>query len=170
MSGEGWQLTKGGTFKYVFEKGEPNEYEYRLELLDNTPDDKQSKEYIDFLKETEIEKVGEYGSWIFLRKKKAHGGFGRERNTLFHLQHSVKVEEIYQNFRNIFMWFMAISIIGTFIIRNFEESNVVSFFDGFLFGIGISSAIISLIFMIFVKSNLKKIKSYIKELYVNEGF
>ena len=68
MSAEGWQLIKGSSFRYLFEKGEPNEYEYKLELLDEEPDTLKSKNYIDFLKEANIENVGKCRNWIYLRK------------------------------------------------------------------------------------------------------
>lgn len=35
MSAEGWQLDSVQVFRYVFTKGDPDEYVYRLELLEN---------------------------------------------------------------------------------------------------------------------------------------
>ena len=37
MSSRGWQLTDVGFCRYVFEEGTPNEYEYHIELLENSP-------------------------------------------------------------------------------------------------------------------------------------
>lgn len=169
MSSEGWQLVKGSSFKYLFEKGEPNEYEYKLELLEEEPDSPKSKNYIDFLKETNIENVGKCKNWIFLRKKTADGGFSSENKTLSHINHSLRVEEIYRTSRNIFILLLSIAFIGALITGNLPESDIVSFFNGFFTGVGASAAVLSLILMPIMRDNFKKIKNHIRELYIIEG-
>lgn len=52
-----------------------NEYTYRIELLDNLPSSKKSRDYIRFLEETGVEKIGSYLRWVYLRKKKSEGDF-----------------------------------------------------------------------------------------------
>ncbi len=169
MSAEGWQLIKGSSFRYLFEKGEPNEYEYKLELLDEEPDTLKSKNYIDFLKEANIENVGKCRNWIFLRKKTVDGGFSAENKTLSHITHSLRVEEIYNASRNMFLLLMAIGFIGNLMISYLPESDVISFFNGFFTGLGTSAAVLSLIVLPIMRGNFKKIKNYIRELYVVEG-
>lgn len=169
MSSEGWQLVKGSSFKYLFEKGEPNEYEYKLELLEEEPDSPKSKNYIDFLKETNIENVGKCKNWIFLRKKTADGGFSSDNKTLSHINHSLRVEEIYRTSRNIFILLLSIAFIGALITGNLPESDIVSFFNGFFTGVGASAAVLSLILMPIMRDNFKKIKNHIRELYIIEG-
>lgn len=169
MSAEGWQLIKGSSYKYIFEKGEPNEYEYRLELLDEEPDTPQSKNYIEFLEEANIENVGKCRNWIFLRKKTADGGFASENKTLSNINHALRVEEIYQVSKNMFLLLMATGFIGNLIISYLPESDIVSFFNGFFTGLGTSAAILSLILLPIMKGNFKKIKNYIRELYITEG-
>lgn len=43
MASQGWQLRHPGFCNYLFEKGEPGEYVYRLEMLDNWPAAPQSQ-------------------------------------------------------------------------------------------------------------------------------
>jgi len=169
MSAEGWQLIKGSSYRYLFERGEPNEYEYKLELLDEEPDSLKSKNYIDFLKEANIENVGKCRNWIFLRKKTADGGFSSDNKTLSHINHSLRVEEIYHTSRNTFILLLSIAFIGSFVTGYLPESAIVSFFSGFFMGIGISAAVLSLILMPIMRANFKKIKNYIRELYIVEG-
>ncbi len=169
MSAEGWQLIKGSSFRYLFEKGEPNEYEYKLELLDEEADSVKTQQYIDFLKEANIENVGKCRNWIFLRKKTIDGGFSAENKTLSHITHALRVEEIYNASRNMFLLLMAIGFIGNLIISYLPESDVTSFFNGFFTGLGTSAAVLSLIVLPIMRGNFKKIKNHIRELYVIEG-
>ncbi|MBL4932145.1 DUF2812 domain-containing protein [Clostridium paridis] len=55
--------------KYVFEEGEPGEYTYRIELLKSTPKSIDSKDYINFMEENEIECVNTYFRWAYFRSK-----------------------------------------------------------------------------------------------------
>jgi len=71
MSEKGLQLCYVGFGKYVFEEGLPNEYIYRLELLERT----KEREYIAFIEETGAETVCRFGSWIYFRKKSREGEF-----------------------------------------------------------------------------------------------
>lgn len=58
LSAQGWHLRKASLFKYVFERGLPNEYDYRLELLEKDIDSPNQAGYMRFLVETGIETVG----------------------------------------------------------------------------------------------------------------
>lgn len=75
MSAQGWQFRKYHFFWYDFEKGAPNEYRYRLEMLDELPSSQKSRQYLDFLAETGVEKVDSYLRWVYLRRPAALGEF-----------------------------------------------------------------------------------------------
>lgn len=64
MSRQGWQLCRAGFFVYEFEQGEPDEYQYQLQLLR-----KADPDYLAFLEETGIQVVGRCLNWIYLKKK-----------------------------------------------------------------------------------------------------
>lgn len=75
MSAKGLQLIDVGICKYVFAEGQPREYVYRLELLEDLPSTAESMEYIQFLKEVGVEKVGSFFRWVYFRKKATEGSF-----------------------------------------------------------------------------------------------
>lgn len=82
MSRKGWQLVHATIGKFNFVSGEPNEFAYRLELLDSNIKSLESTTYLNFLKETGIEMVGKCKNWIYLRCKTADGGFEPNNKTL----------------------------------------------------------------------------------------
>lgn len=62
-------------FFYEFEDCEPNQYTYRIELLDDQPNCSKSREYIEFLEDTGVEMMGSYMRWVYFRKKTKDGPF-----------------------------------------------------------------------------------------------
>lgn len=60
---------------YKFEDCEPNEYTYRIQMLDDVPYSSKSREYIEFLKDADIEMVDSYLKWVYFKKKTKDGPF-----------------------------------------------------------------------------------------------
>lgn len=75
MAADGWELTKVSVPNYTFKKETPNKYIYRLELLDPKLTKKEREDYIDFMKETGAEKIGEFSNWIYFHKNAKLGEF-----------------------------------------------------------------------------------------------
>src|SRR5690606_15366944 len=75
MAAQGWHCTDYALGRYVFEKGEPGEYIYRLQLLDYPAAHAESAAYLAFLEETGVEVIATWFRWVFLRKKAADGPF-----------------------------------------------------------------------------------------------
>lgn len=75
MSAEGWQLVKASPFRYEFTKGEKNFYQYRLEMLPNSPKNPESQRYIEFMEETGAEYLDSMLRWVYFRRRTADGPF-----------------------------------------------------------------------------------------------
>jgi len=69
MSAKGQQLCGVGFCTYHFKEATPNEYTYRLEMLENMPTHAKSVQYIKFLEDTGIEHIGSIFRWVYFRKK-----------------------------------------------------------------------------------------------------
>jgi hypothetical protein len=69
MSEMGLQLTDVGICRYVFEEGRPGEYQYKLQMLDNLPDNIESQQYIKFCEESGVEHIASLLRWVYFRKK-----------------------------------------------------------------------------------------------------
>lgn len=75
MAAKGMYLVDYTFGRYLFEEGVPGEYVYRLELLDNLPENAESRAYIKWMEELGIEAVASYFRWVHFRKKAADGPF-----------------------------------------------------------------------------------------------
>lgn len=168
MSQKGWQLVHATFGKFNFESGEPGEYTYRLELLENSLKSKESTTYLNFLNETGIEMVGKCKSWIYLRSKTADSAFGPNNKTLYDLTHLLKVQDLSNFIRNTMLIMIAIAVCILLFMDNLDESHLKDFLRGFCSGLCLSASLFSLVMIPFTKKNNEKIKKAIKELYTCE--
>ena len=107
METDGWHFKKYRFFYYEFEKGEPNQYQYRLEMLPNLPSHPKSREYIDFLAEMGVEKVDSYLRWAYFRKSTADGPFELYSDLDQQIKHLRSI--------STFLWpLLVLTIINTF--------------------------------------------------------
>ena len=63
MSREGWHLKDVGFLTYVFERGEPKEWVYRLDFRPS----RETAEYIEFVRGAGWEYIGHMSSWLYFR-------------------------------------------------------------------------------------------------------
>ena len=75
MAQKGFNFIDNFFIRYTFSEGTPNEYIYRIELLENSPNHPVSRQYFKFLEETGVECVSTVGRWAYFRKKAADGPF-----------------------------------------------------------------------------------------------
>ena len=66
LSREGWALKKFFLGFYKFEKCEPGEYEYQIDLM---PENVEQQDYYDFMEEAGVEVVCRWYYWVYLRRK-----------------------------------------------------------------------------------------------------
>ena len=168
MSQKGWQLTWASFRKYRIEKGEPGQYEYKLELLEKKTAATESKSYLEFLKEAGIELVGECRNWIYLRSKTADKAFVSSKPCLDELSHLMKVQQFQNSLRNMLMLMVVFSFVLILALEEFTGIPVADFFRGFGTGLGLASSVIALCFVFLMKKQNRKMKEAIKELYTCE--
>jgi hypothetical protein len=95
MAARGLMLTDYSWCRYVFAEGNPGEYTYRIELLENRPTHPESVAYIRFLEENGVECVATYMRWIYLRKKSSDGPFDIYSDIVGKIQHFQRVNALW---------------------------------------------------------------------------
>ena len=69
MAMNGWALVSVGFCRYTFERCEPGEYIFRLEMRGGDPG------YTDFVTSTGAEYIGRVFQWIYFRRRAEYGSF-----------------------------------------------------------------------------------------------
>ena len=95
MAVKGFALTDYFYIRYVFDKCEPGEYTYRIELLENHHGHPESKRYIAFMEESGAEHVASYMRWVYFRMKTADGRFDIYSDTESKMMHYKRIRNFY---------------------------------------------------------------------------
>lgn len=74
MARKGWHLEKFLLGRFTFIKGDPGESIYRNEFITGMSV-LEKKEYFEFLKDSGITIVHEFGGWVYMKKAAAEGPF-----------------------------------------------------------------------------------------------
>ncbi len=80
--------------RYLFEKGSPGAYVYRIELLQYMPGHPEGAAYLEFLAESGIEVVASSLRWVYLRKKREDGPFDLFSDKASRLAHYKRVLQL----------------------------------------------------------------------------
>lgn len=129
QSEKGLHLTKVQFGRYTFIEGTPGEYIYRNELLSGLAS-KDNNEYLDFLKEGDIEIVNQFAGWGYFRKRANEGLFELYTDASSKVSYLNRLIQIYGFLLliNIFFfyqtfwaldgmrWFSYISLVGTILM------------------------------------------------------
>ncbi|AMX00568.1 DUF2812 domain-containing protein [Rummeliibacillus stabekisii] len=74
MARKGWHLEKFLLGRFTFIKGDPGESIYRNEFITGMSH-QEKKEYFEFLKDSGITIVHEFGGWVYMKKAAVEGPF-----------------------------------------------------------------------------------------------
>lgn len=70
---DGWAFKKFFLGFYTFEKCEPGEFNYQIDLLDSWNGEKE--DYSAFMEDTGVEVIDQWWRWVYLRKRASEGPF-----------------------------------------------------------------------------------------------
>lgn len=168
MAKEGWNLTAVGLCRFIFRRGTPGEYIYKLDVVERTASDEVRESYFNFLTECDIRIVGEFKDWLYLQKKAADGPFDMKDDTYAKLRH---VNKIYSfavrtlcRLLTCFAAVVAICLIGRSLTNSFEVQH---FFEGVAFGSSTSALIILAVLWVKIINKLRrKVNQLIEEIGV----
>ena len=94
MESQGWHLEAVQAVRYTFVKGEPEQYQYRLEMLPELPGHPRSKEYLDFMEEMGVEVIASYLRWVYFRKKNDGTPFEIYSDNASRLRHLQRIQQL----------------------------------------------------------------------------
>lgn len=168
MAKEGWQLTAIGFCRYIFRRGTPGEYIYKLDVVERTASDEVKESYFNFLTECGIRVVGEFKDWLYLQKKAADGPFDMKDDTYAKLR---TVNKVYSfavrtlcKLLKIFAIIVIICAVGHTLTSNYAIKDL---FEGIMIGSSTSAIIILAILWVRIINTLRrKVNQLIDEIGV----
>ena len=168
MAKEGWQLTAIGWCRYIFRRGTPGEYIYKLDVVERTASDEVKESYFNFLTECGIRVVGEFKDWIYLQKKAADGPFDMKDDTYAKLR---TVNKVYSfavrtlcKLLKIFAGVVIICSLGQMLSSNYAIREL---FGGIMFGSSTSAIVVLAILWVPILRKLRrKVNQLIDEIGV----
>lgn len=120
LSARGLALVDYCWIRYTFKDSKPDEYIYRIQLLEHLASHPESCKYIDFVESTGVECVATYLRWVYFRKKAADGPFELYSDILSKIRH-------YKSVRAFWTFFAFAELcIGLFNVFVGIEANVSS--------------------------------------------
>ena len=170
MSRAGWNLTAVGFCRYIFRRGTPGEYLYKLDMVERTESDEVKESYFNFLTDCGIRVVGEFKDWIYLQKRAADGPFDTKNDTYAKLR---QVNKVYSfSIRTVcnLLRIFAIIIILLSLVQSMASGNVwlYDFCGGVVLGLSISSVIaMALVWVPIITKLRRKVNKLIDEIGVN---
>lgn len=168
MAKEGWQLTAIGWCRYIFRRGTPGEYIYKLDVVERTASDEVKESYFNFLTECGIRVVGEFKDWIYLQKKAADGPFDMKDDTYAKLR---TVNKVYSfavrtlcKLLKIFAAVVIICSLGQMLSSNYAIQEL---FGGIMLGSSTSAIVVLAILWVPILRKLRrKVNQLIDEIGV----
>lgn len=168
MAKEGWQLTAIGFCRYIFRRGTPGEYIYKLDVVERTASDEVKESYFNFLTECGIRVVGEFKDWLYLQKKAADGPFDMKDDTYAKLR---TVNKVYSfavrtlcKLLKIFAIIVIICAVGHTLTSNYAIKDL---FEGIMIGSSTSAIVVLAILWVRIINTLRrKVNQLIDEIGV----
>jgi hypothetical protein len=102
----GWAFRKFFLGFYTFEKCEPGEYNYQIDLLDSWNGEKD--DYAAFMEDAGVEVIAQWYRWVYLQKRASDGPFEMYTDI------ESKIAQ-YNKIKNFFKVFLVMEIICFFI-------------------------------------------------------
>ena len=170
MSRAGWNLTAVGFCRYIFRRGTPGEYLYKIDMVERTESDEVKESYFNFLTDCGIRVVGEFKDWIYLQKRAADGPFDTKNDTYAKLR---QVNKVYSfSIRTVcnLLRIFAIIIILLSLVQSMASGNVwlYDMCGGIVLGLSISSVIaMALVWVPIITKLRRKVNKLIDEIGVN---
>ena len=167
MARAGWNFVRiNWCSRYIFKKGTPGEFIYKIDLPEHLPHGLGKEEYYNFLTECGIRIVHEYKEWMYLQKPAADGPFNREGDMFAKLKSANKsYSYAIRTLCTLLKIFSAILIVVLLAQMVTTNPSVSNFLMGITMGIGIGTILsVTFIWVPIITSLRKRINSLIDEI------
>ena len=167
MARAGWDFVRvNWCSRYIFKRGIPGQYIYKIDLPENLPHGLGKEEYYNFLTECGIRIVHEKKEWMYLQKRATDGPFNREGDMFAKLKSANKsYSYAIRTLCTLLKVFCAILIVVLLAQMVTTNPSVSNFLMGITTGIGIGTILsVTFVWVPIITSLRKRINSLIDEI------
>lgn len=167
MARAGWDFVRvNWCSRYIFKRGIPGQYIYKIDLPENLPHGLGKEEYYNFLTECGIRIVHEKKEWMYLQKRATDGPFNREGDMFAKLKSANKsYSYAIRTLCTLLKIICAILIVVLLAQMVTTNPSVSNFLMGITMGIGIGTILsVTFIWVPIITSLRKRINSLIDEI------
>lgn len=164
MASKGLNFIDYTITRYLFEKGTPGEYIYRIELLKHPASHPESQAYIEFMESVGIELMSKWMNWVFFRKKASDGPFEIFSDYASKISHYRRVYTMFGILGAVNLFAFAYNIIFG-IYAGLEYNN---HYLAYISPLVLINGIISIGFACLVVSYARKVRKLKKEKQLHE--
>ena len=155
MSRCGWNLLRTNGLIYTFEKGEPGEYIYKIDLPRESMTNVEADAYYKFMEECGIELVTTHKMWRYLRKKSTDGPFDMANNAMVQLSMVNRAYGVATKLTNTFIVVFALIIMVSSIVLTVVDGVVAAFLTGVVMSLGPSALVAMAIILVPISRRLR---------------
>jgi len=159
MSANGLAFTDFFFCRYVFNDSLPGEYIYRIELLENRPNHEESRRYIKFMTENNVDYMASWLSWVYFRKKAEDGSFDIYSDIDSRIAHYKRIGRLWLCIAVVEMC-LGFSQIGPVLHYFSSDSPMISYISINLFAISLALGLAALLLLGWnsMRRRIKKLK------------
>ncbi len=168
MAREGWNLTAVGWCRYIFRRGTPGEYIYKLDIVERTESDEVKETYFNFLTECNIRIVGEFKDWLYLQRRAADGPFDMKNDAYAKLRTVNKVYSFtIRTLCRLLRIFMAVILLLSLVEWFTTNQTTISVCEDLMTGVAIGTVVaLSIIWVPIIRKLRRKVNKLIDEIGV----
>ncbi|WP_433745859.1 DUF2812 domain-containing protein [Falsibacillus pallidus] len=135
MAAQGWHLKKFSLGRFTFTKGEPGAFVYRNEFVAGKSS-MEKKDYFEFLKDSGIAIVHEFGGWVYMKKPGAEGPFELYTDT------SSKIGYYKRKLNNFLILFFINALMGAINISFLGDGSMTQYINSSVGIMNIAAALL----------------------------
>lgn len=154
--------------RYLFVKGAPAEYVYRIELLPNLVAHPESQSYIEFMESVGVEYMGKWWRWVFFRKKASLGPFEIFSDYDSKIRHYKRVSALMGSLGALNLFAFLLNVANGIISASVRNNSHIFNFFTYISPLVLLNGIIAVCLTWLVISFMKKVKRLKKEKQLHE--
>ena len=155
MSRCGWNLVRNNGLIYTFEKGNPGEYIYKIDLPRESMTNVEADAYYKFMEEFDIEVVTTHKMWRYLRKKSADGPFDMANNAMAQLSMVNRAYGVATKLTNTLIVIFALYVLLSSLVLTLVDGVVAAFITGMVTSLAPSALVAMAIILVPISRRLR---------------